>query len=43
MTGDQRKVPKFIVKNNSQVESTRFTQFDEQYNKQGNMIKFLEE
>ncbi len=40
---DQRKVTKFIMDINSKVEITRFTQLDEWYNKQGNMIKFLEE
>ena len=40
MTEDETKVTKFIIKNNSRVEVTRFTQFDEQYNKQGNTIPF---
>ncbi len=43
MTEDQTKVIIFIIRDNSQVEITRVTQFDEQYNNQGNMIKFLEE
>ena len=37
----QRKVT--FIKNNSQVEITKFTQFDEWYNKQGIVIRLLEE
>ncbi len=44
MKENQGKVTIFINKiNNSRVEITRFTQFDELHNKQGNVIKFLEE
>ena len=43
MKEDQRTVTIFIVRINSRMEITKFTQFDERYNKQGNMIKFLEE
>ncbi len=43
MTEDGRKVAIFIIKINSRVGITRFTQFDERYNKQGNMITLLEE
>ncbi len=40
MTEYQRKVTKIVIKINSQVQITRFTQFDQRYNKQGNMINF---
>ncbi len=43
MTEDQRKVTKFLIKINSRVKITFFTQFDERYNKQCNMIQVLEE
>ncbi len=43
MTEDQRKVTKFIIKINNRIEITRFTQFDDRYNKQFNMLKVLEE
>ena len=42
-TESQRAVKIFIIKNNTRVEITRFTQFDEQYNNQGNTTKYLEE